>query len=61
LIATLVNVLSPVLFTKTIGPDNPALPPVVTCPLVDSPELQLTRLINAIPRIAVVAPVITLV
>jgi hypothetical protein len=46
---------------NAIGPDIPALPPGATVLLVDSPELQLTIPINAIPSIAVVAPVITLV
>ena len=59
--ATLVSVLSPVLLTNANGPCSAALPPVVTCPVDESPELQLTRPINAIPNIAVVAPVITLV
>jgi hypothetical protein len=55
------SVLSPVLLTNTNGPCSPALPPVVTVPLLESPELQFARLISASPNMAVFAPVMTVV
>src|SRR6185295_14686321 len=59
--ATTDVVLAVELCTNTNGPCSAALPLVVTCPVDESPELQLTRPINVIPSIAVVAPVMTLV
>ena len=52
--ATLVNVLSPVLFTNTNALTFPALPPGAGVAVVVSPELQAARLISASPNAPVV-------